>query len=667
MELKKIKVSEKKQEILKNMNIHNVEDLLTYYPHRYEIWELKKKNEWQLEEKVIFEGIIVNSASVIRLKGKQSMTRFKVNYDDDIIDITLFNRPWSYQFPKGKKIVIMGQYKGNDRVTCLKYHFNDLKESLGMNPVYHLKEGMNQKDLMKYIDKAYEVCNEELEDFIPIELINKYQLISRKEALYFIHHPMNKDTLKQSLRHLKYEEFFKFQLCMQYMKLESKSSKYKKSKQFDIERVWDLKRALSFELSEDQIKVIDDILNDLRSDEMMYRMVQGDVGCGKTIVACFAMYACVLSHKQAALLAPTEILAKQHLNSFLKLFKDFNLNIECLYSSMKNVDKQGLLERLKNNEIDILIGTHALFQESVEFYDLGLVVADEHHRFGVNQRKQMLAKGNQVDFMLMSATPIPRTLAISLYGDMDVSTIHTLPKNRLPIITKYYQTTSMKVILEFILKQIDEGRQCYVVCPAIENNEEYQMRNVKDIYEGMKQTLGKKYSIGLLHGDLTSQEKDQVMNDFALNKIQILVSTTVIEVGVDVSNANMMVIYDAHRFGLSQIHQLRGRIGRGQHQGYCFLLSNIQDIDSKKRLEILQSCNDGFELSKYDLALRGPGDILGTRQSGVPGFVLGNVVSDQTILDISKQDAYNILLNLEKYPKIKQFIEERIASMQYLD
>ena len=606
MELSKIKVTEKKQEILKNMNIHNVEDLLTYYPHRYEHWEQKKKEAWEVEEKVVFEGMIVNHANVIRLKAKQSMTRFKVNYDDHIIDVTVFNRPWTYQFTKGKKIVIMGKYMGNDKVTCMKYHFNDIQESLGMIPVYHLKDGITQKDLIKYIDKAYEACHDSLKDFIPKAYIEKYRLISRKEALYFIHHPINKDTLKQSLRHLKYEEFFKFQLCMQYMKLNNKTKHEKISKDFDVERVWELKNSLNFELSDDQVKVIDDILNDLKSNQMMYRMVQGDVGCGKTIVACFAMYACVLAHKQAALLAPTEILAKQHLNSFLKLFKDFDVKVECLYSSMKPLEKQGLLQRLKNNEIDILIGTHALFQESVEFYDLGLVVADEHHRFGVNQRKAMLSKGKQVDFMLMSATPIPRTLAISLYGDMDVSTIHTLPKNRKAIITKYYQTTSMKVILEFVLEQIDEGRQCYVVCPAIENNEEYQMRNVKDIYEGMKKTLGRKYQIGLLHGDMSSIEKDEVMNQFVEKQIQILVSTTVIEVGVDVSNANMMVIYDAHRFGLSQIHQLRGRVGRGEHQGYCFLLSSIQDEDSKKRLEILQTCNNGFELSKYDLAIRGP-------------------------------------------------------------
>lgn len=408
-------------------------------------------------------------------------------------------------------------------------------------------------------------------------------------------------------------------------------------------------------------------MRDLASEKVMYRMLQGDVGCGKTLVAAFGMYACILSHKQAALMAPTEILAKQHAKSLKALFQDFDVNVEVLYSSLKNSEKALVYERLANNEIDIIVGTHALFQEDVKFYDLGMVVADEQHRFGVGQRRKLIEKGDKVDFLLMSATPIPRTLALSLYGDMDVSTIQELPKGRMPIQTTLVKSASMGPVLNDILTLIDEGNQCYVVCPAIEKNEETNVKNVTEIYEGMKASLGKKYTIALLHGKMNAQEKDEVMDAFQHQSIQILVSTTVIEVGVDVPSANIMVIYDAHRFGLSQIHQLRGRVGRGKVQGYCYLLSSTKEEDSLRRLKILEQIRDGFEISRADLAMRGPGDILGTRQSGVPGFILGDVIQDANILEVAREDAAHVLQQLERYPEIKQYLDQAVPSGSYLD
>ena len=669
MELKELRISEKKRALLHTMGIENAMDLLTYYPFRYESVETKPRKEWQKEDRIALEGVILNRARVIRLKGKQSVTKFKLLYEEEELDIAIFNRPWISAFTVGKTITLIAKYEGGSRMTALQYNFQPLQEQLGIFPVYNVKEGISQKDIRKYIDKAWLAQQESIKEFLPMEYLQKYRLISRSQALYFIHHPKNMEAVKQSLRHLKYEEFLKFQITMQALKAQEKEVVHGHEKRFDNEEVMDLQKTLAFSLTEDQIKTIEEILADLKSDHIMYRMVQGDVGCGKTLVAAFGMYACVLAHKQAAFLAPTEILAKQHGNNLKKIFHDYEIQVEVLYASLKTQEKKDILERLARNEIDILVGTHALFQEGVEFHDLGMVVADEQHRFGVAQRKKMLEKGDKVDFLLMSATPIPRTLAISLYGDMDVSTIQTLPSGRQKITTKLVHARSMSSILDFVLEKIDGGNQCYVVCPAIEKNEDYEMRNVTDIFQGMQASLGRRYQIGLLHGKMSAQEKDAVMKAFVEGDLQILVSTTVIEVGVDVANANIMVIYDAHRFGLSQIHQLRGRVGRGSQPGYCFLLSDSKDPDSLQRLKVCEKTNDGFAIARYDLALRGPGDILGTRQSGVPGFILGDVIQDANILEVAREDAQALLKHIHDpgYEQIKNYIDMTIARATYLD
>lgn len=667
MELKALRISDKRQAVLANMNVNCVEDLLSYYPFRYEQIEIIPFEQWQKDDKISTEGIIVSRASVMRLGGKRSITRFKISNDDGEFSISLFNRPWVSQFKMKEKITITGRYEGNYKITVLQYNFKPLQEQLGMEPVYALRDGIHQKDLRTYIEKAWVAVGQRIQDFVPSNLREKYRLIPRKEAIYFIHHPNTFESVKQSLRHLKYEEFFKFQLSMQAIKAQETLVVKGHAKHFAMEEVMNLKHSLAFSLTQDQQATIEDILTDLASDKVMYRMLQGDVGCGKTLVAAFGMYGCVLAHKQAAMMAPTEILAKQHAQNLKQLFQDVEVQVEVLYSSMKTAEKQATLQRLANNEIDILVGTHALFQEDVTFYDLGMVVADEQHRFGVAQRRKLIEKGDKVDFLLMSATPIPRTLALSLYGDMDVSTIQQLPKGRMPITTKLIRSATMGKILQDVLRLIDEGNQCYVVCPAIEKNEDTNIKNVTEIYEGMQSSLGRKYRIALLHGRMNAQEKDQVMEEFKQGLIHILISTTVIEVGVDVSNANIMVIYDAHRFGLSQIHQLRGRVGRGSSQGYCFLLTGTKEEDSLKRLKILEGTSDGFEIARADLMLRGPGDILGTRQSGVPGFILGDVIQDANILEVARDDATEVLHHLEQYPTIKNYLDTTVLSGTYLD
>lgn len=663
MNLKMLKISDKKISILNQMKIDSAEDLLTHYPFRYEENIIKPFDEWVAGERVCFEAMIISAARVTRYGYKKSATKFKVLYDQVELDITLFNRPWTSAFQLEKVISIFGKYEGNYRVTCMNYNSQPINEQIGMIPVYNVKDGINQKDIRKYIASALTQCS--ISEFVPEEYRNKYRLISRRNALYQIHTPNNKEALKQSLRTLKYEEFLKFQLQMQYMKsLNVEANGLAKIfEQSDIDLMIS---KLPYKLTEGQESAINDILNDLRSEHVMYRLVQGDVGCGKTLVAAVGMYACVCSKHQAAMLAPTEILAKQHYHNLVKLFDGYDIRIAVLYSSMKAKEKSDVLAQLQAGNIDIIVGTHALFQDDVIYDNLGIVVADEQHRFGVEQRRKLLEKGDKVDFLLMSATPIPRTLAVSIYGDMDVSTIDTLPVGRKEIKTTYVKEDSLRSVLTDILQMIDQGTQCYIVAPAIEKNEEYSMRNVFELYESMNQVLGRKYRIGLLHGKMNSEEKDEIMQDFLDHHYDMLITTTVIEVGVDVKNANIMIIYDAHRFGMSQIHQLRGRVGRGKEQGYCYLISGTKDAESQKRLQIVADTNNGFEISQADLSIRGPGDLLGIRQSGISGFILGDIINDHAILETAKDDAVTILAKIDEYPLIKAFVLKKDYT-SYLD
>ncbi|MGN1344389.1 MAG: ATP-dependent DNA helicase RecG [Traorella sp.] len=664
MNLKKI-ATEKKIEALNSLGIFSVEDVLSHYPYRYENHQQININEWSINDKVFTSGIICSSARVIYFGGKKSVTRFSVIIENEEFVCSLFNRPWKSAFEIGKKITLSGTYLGVHKITVSTYNFEDIEKQLGLVPLYSTNQSLTQKDWNRLIDKALYVSLENIQDIIPEEFRIRYRLLKRREALYFIHRPKSQNALKQALRTLKYEEFLIFQCCMQQRRNENLNH-LGVGKVFDNEDVFEIMRNLSFDLTNDQKKCTMEILDDLHADRCMMRLLQGDVGSGKTLVAGLAAYACVCAHKQVAFMAPTEILAKQHVKSLKKLYEGFDVQVELYCSSLKKNEKEKILDDLKENKIQVLVGTHALFQEDVLYYDLGLVITDEQHRFGVEQRRKLLNKGNKVDMLLMSATPIPRTLATTLYGDLNVSTIEEYPKGRNEIITHYVSSKSMKPILKEVLEKIDEQEQCYVVCPSIEENEDYQMSSVVKIYEGMCKVL-KKYRIGLLHGQMKTEKKDEIMNQFMNHELDILVSTTVIEVGVDVSNANIMIIYDAHRFGLSQIHQLRGRVGRGQRQGYCYLLSDTKDEESIARLKKLEECRNGFELSYFDLQLRGPGDILGKRQSGLPSFILGDFIQDSNIIQSAKNDAKIIVEHMDEYPKIKEICEKYTNENKYFD
>ena len=573
--LQQLKIKENRILLLNNMDIYSVRDLILHFPYRYEIIEATPLID---NEKVIIEGVLVDEPKLF-YKGRLSRLTFSILYQGETYRVTIFNRHFlKKNMHNGMTLTVIGKYsQKNHSITASDVKLKPLNELSGVTPVYSLKEGINQKSFQGYVKKALAFYHNHIQDQVPISLMVKHHLIHKELALNLIHFPSNKKDIIEALRYLKYEEFLRFQLTMQYIKLSRKENIGIK-KEFDHQLLNDFIKKLPFKLTEDQVKTTKEILTDLQKETVMYRFVQGDVGSGKTVVGAIGLYANYLSGYQGALMAPTEILANQHYQSLIKLFVDTNVEIALLTGHLSNAKKQDIYDRLQSGKIDIVVGTHALFQEKVNYNKLGLVITDEQHRFGVKQRKALKEKGKQVDFMVMSATPIPRTLAISLYGDMDVSTIKTMPAGRKPVITKVIKSSSMRPILKDLKNYLASGGQCYVVCPLVSESEALNSRDATSIYQAMKSYFQGHYEVGLLHGQMDDETKDEIMARFKENQIQILVSTTVIEVGVDVRKANWMVIYNAERFGLRQSQQLRGRIGRGSQQGHCFLLTNSRVV-----------------------------------------------------------------------------------------
>lgn len=658
MNLDELKLTDKRKLICQRLDLNNSDDILHYYPFKYEQYIYTHYDDFKAGEKVVFDGELISYPSTFRFRGNLSKTTFKVLFEEEVINVTIFNRPWVKT--NNNKIVIIGKYEGNNKVTATNFYTKDIKEILGIMPIYSLKEGIKQSEIKNLIDYTFKKC--EISDIIPSFLLKKHGLIDLNTALHNIHHPLSAKDLKSALARLKYDEFLRFYLSLAILNDEN-STEVKKEKKIDINKINEFINSLPYPLTIDQRKAIDDILKDMSSNKPMYRLLQGEVGSGKTIVAMTCLYANYLAGYQGTLMAPTEILAKQHLLSFKEMLP--SLNIELLISGNKN--NKEIKERLKQGKIDILIGTHALFQEDVTFNKLGLVITDEQHRFGVKQRKALKEKGDNVDFMLMSATPIPRTLANSIYGNMAISSIASLPLGRKGCDTYLILKNSIVDILDDIKKQLENGKQVYIVASAIEASDSFGGKDVTHLFNSLGEVF-KPYKMALMHSKKSGEEKDEIMNDFRENKYQILVSTTVIEVGVNVPNATCMVIYDADRFGLSQIHQLRGRIQRGSDRGTCYLLTDSKDENTLKRLEVLVGTNDGFKISEEDLKLRGPGDILGTRQSGLPTFILGDIFSDNTIINGAKEDVDTILNSLDKN-EYKTFYDDvyKLMTSRFMD
>jgi len=638
---KRLKLTSKRVQILHELGLYTTDDLLMYYPYRYEVITTSAFSDWKIKDKVWFEGEVVQLPRSWR-KGRLVTTTFQVRFQEQILTVTIFNRPWAKSLNLNQILTIQGVYQGNCKVTAMSYDTKSLVEHAPITPIYSIKDGIRQKTLQTIIHSVLNQLHDEIIDDIPEEFRQAYRLLPLKLAYRCIHIPSSMNEVQAAVRTLKYAEFLRFFTAIQLMRSTEGIRITKKPKIFSSKKIQQAIQSLSFEMTADQRDTLEKILYDMGSTHAMYRLVQGDVGCGKTVVATLALYAAFLSGYQAAMLAPTEILARQHYQSVNEVLAPFGVKTEVLYSALSSSKKNEILKDVASGKIDILIGTHSMIQDTVTFHKLGLTIADEQQRFGVAQRKALKQKGEQVDFLLMSATPIPRTLAASLFGDMDVSTIETMPAGRITPITTLIKENSFRTVLEDVKRLLISGRQLYVICAAVDENEEYHARNVYDTMESI-QKLFPQYKVACLHGRMSTDEKQAIMQAFHDNDIQILVSTTVVEVGVNVVNATGMIIYDADRFGLSQLHQLRGRIQRGSEQGYCWLLTASQDERVLQRLEVLVKSNNGFEISYEDLRLRGPGDILGTRQSGVPDFILGNIVEDTAMINQARKDALKVM------------------------
>ena len=586
------------------------------------------------------DGVIENVPSVFRFKSKLDMMRFKLNTGFNIMNIIIYNRGFlKSKLKVGDSVTMIGKYdKKHNTIIASELRFGPIKYDR-IEPVYHTTYGISNNQIAQYIKEAL-TNSVEVKDYIPKAICEKYRFNSKMIDIQNIHHPRNINNLKLAIRRLKYEELFLFMLKMNYLK-SNKKNKVGLKRDVDYSKIEKFISTLSFELTTDQLKAVKSIYTDMMSDRRMNRLLQGDVGSGKTIVAIISMYINYLSGYQSALMAPTEILAIQHYENIKKLFKDYDINVALLTGKLKVKEKKEILSKIEAGEIDFIVGTHALISDDVKYKNLGFVITDEQHRFGVNQRGNLKNKGITPDILYMSATPIPRTYALTLYGDMDISSIKTLPGGKKEIITTLKKESEMKEILTSIYSELKKGHQAYVIAPLIEESDKSDLKNVYEIEKNMNKAFGKLYKIGVLHGKMSNDEKDEIMNKFKNNEINILISTTVIEVGIDVANATMMVIFDSFRFGLSALHQLRGRVGRNELQSYCILISDRET----KRLDILTKTNDGFKISEEDFILRGSGDLFGLRQSGDMVFKIANIKNDYKILLKAKEDSELFLKN----------------------
>jgi len=650
-----LKFTKSQIEAFKSLGINSSEDLLYYFPYRYEVLEYLPYEKWKIDSKVVFQGTITNKPKINYFKGKTCLISFECSTDFEQLKIVTFNRPWLIkQLSIGQNVTIIGKYEGYNKVLAQTINALSLDEVLGIHPVYSLKDKIREKTFLQKVDDCLNEYQDKIQSFVPSEYLKKHDFPNKYEAIHQLHQPTNKQMLVESLNSLKYEEFFKFACLMFERRKHNFKTDENYEKNFDVQKVNTFIQSLPFELTKDQLQACNEILQDLANQSQMIRLLQGDVGCGKTIVSFVAMYAIALAGKQSVLMAPTEILAKQHYLNCKKLFENTPFHVGLLYAGQTTQERNDVLQGITCGNIQLVIGTHSLFQDTVNYNNLGLIITDEQHRFGVKQREKMVNKGQYPDILLMSATPIPRTLASTLYGDMNVSTLTETPNKEKVIHTTLINKNSFIPVIDQITKLLQQGNQMYVICPSIQ--EDSASRNVNTIYQNLSKYFENKFKVGLIHGQLSNEEKDQVQMKFYNHEIDILVATTVIEVGIDVKSANIMVIYDANRFGLSQLHQLRGRIGRGSQEGYCYLLTDSQEEEALKKLEIITHNSNGFDISTYDLMLRGPGEILGVRQSGLPEFVLGNIINDSKILDCAKQDCMEVMNHLEKYPEIEKYI-----------
>lgn len=648
-------IGPKTLKLFQNLNIFTIQDLITYYPYKYKLYHPVTLDNYEENTEVLINGYVASDAKIYYIKRNLNKISFRLNTGTKLINVTIFNRPFIKQhLLLNKYISVIGKYN----IKTNTFTASDIKLTPiikdEIEPIYHTTQGLKQVNIHKIINNLLEK-NIYVPSLIPEEYIKEYSLLDKLTAIKEIHNPTSTNNLKQAEICLKYEELFEYTLKINYLKYLKDKTTTSYIKTFDTSKLDNLISSLPFKLTDSQVNAVEDIKKDFNSPKHMNRLILGDVGSGKTIISFLALYMNYLSGYQGVLMAPTEILIKQHYENIKKILTD--LNIEILTGSTTKKDRDKIIENLKTGQIDILLATHSVLNDDVVFKNIGLVVTDEQHRFGVNQRKNLQNKGENVDVLYMSATPIPRTLALTIFKDMDITEIKAKPLNRKPKITKLYKTTEIKEVLYEMLDEIKKGHQIYVVSPLIENEEENtKLASVNYLYEKINVALNGKVPIGVLHGKLKNEEKENIMNDFKSNKTKILISTTIIEIGVDVSNATMIVIFNAERFGLATLHQLRGRIGRNDIESKCILIS---DYDTP-RLKILEESEDGFYISEKDFELRGAGDLFGVKQSGDMVFKIANLNKDFKILKKCSEDSL-IFLNkhineIDKFPIQKTII-----------
>ncbi len=660
-------VGPKRASRLRRLNIETIEDLIYFIPRNYENRaNFKTLKDAIKDEKISLEIEITGNGIINRPRKGLSILKVPFKESSAFGTLVWFNQDYiKDSFNVGDKYWVNGKFNKiglQYQIMNPVFEKPDSSKKVGrIVPVYPLTEGLKNNEIVKVIETVLKENLKYIEDILPQSIMDKYNFISTKEALKIIHFPNSLESMKKVKKQLAYEELLTLQLGLFLIKNKTFNNQgitYKPK-----EELFDFMDKLPFKLTNAQIKVIEEIISDMESAKQMNRLIQGDVGSGKTIVGIIAMYKAVLCGYQAAMMAPTEILATQHFESISNILKPYEIRCELLVGSLSKKKKNQILESLKNGEIDIIVGTHAIIQEGVDFHRLGLAITDEQHRFGVKQRATLSQKGINPDIIVMTATPIPRTLALILYGDLDISIIDELPPGRKEIETYAVDKTFKERIYKFIDKHVRSGRQAYIVCPLIEESETLDLISAEELYEYLKVEIFPDFNLGLLHGKMNPKDKDEIMNKFKNNQTQILISTTVIEVGVNVPNANIMAVFNAERFGLAQLHQLRGRVGRGQYQSYCILINENVNPISRERMRILQSSSDGFKISEKDLELRGPGEFFGTRQHGLPELKIANLITDMDILKIAQKDAQNIvredlMLNDPEYCRLKLKIDE---------
>ena len=645
-ELKDVKgIGPKSLSLLNKIGIFTIDDLLTHYPFRYDVLVRDDLSKIEDGGKIIIDGKIESMPILMRFKAGLNKMNFRLVTASGIVGVSIFNRAFlKSQLTVGSGVTVIGKLdKSKNVITASEIKMGLLTNKAKIEPVYHCTSGLTNKNMSTYINMALLMYGKEVFDYIPDVYLEKYHFLNKKTALNIIHNPSTMEKLKEVTIRLKYEELFAFMFKINYLKIQNKKKNQGLTRQINHLQIEKFIQDLPFELTSDQKEAVDVILNDLESVHRMNRLLQGDVGSGKTVVAFIAMLANCLSGYQSALMAPTEILATQHFQNLKLFLKEENISVELLTGSTPKKDKQRIYQGLKDGSISMIVGTHALIQEEVEYNNLGLVITDEQHRFGVHQRANLQNKGLKPDVLYMSATPIPRTYALTIFGDMDVSTIKERPKGRQKIDTYVKKNSEIKDVLKMMYEELKKGHQVYVIAPLIEESENSDLATVCKLKDQMRLAFGERYQIDIVHGKMASAAKDMIMEQFKNNDVQILISTTVVEVGVDVPNATMMVIFDADRFGLSTLHQLRGRVGRGTARSLCVLIS---DSDAE-RLKIMETVDDGFVISEEDFKLRGQGDLFGTKQSGDMSFKIANIRLDYKILLQAKKDSKEYLLNKE--------------------